>query len=67
MVVMHNVSMDNKMVYTKETLKKLATDIFADRNKAEQWLATPIKALNGKKPRSLVENVEGIEEVVEIL
>lgn len=59
--------MDNKMVYTKETLKRLAVDIFADRNKAEQWLATPIKALNGKTPRSLVENAEGIEEVAAIL
>ena len=64
---MHNVKMDNKMVYTKETLKKLATDILGDRNKAEQWLATPIKALNEKTPQSLVENTEGIEEVVVIL
>jgi len=59
--------MDNKMFYTKETVKKLAIDIFADRNKAEQWLVNPINALNKKTPLSLIENAQGIEEVVAIL
>jgi len=64
---MHNVRTDNKMVYTKEALYDLANEVFVDRNKVEQWLATPIKALNGKMPRSVVENSEGVEEVVAIL
>ena len=59
--------MDNKIFYTRETLNHLANEIFGDKNKSEQWLATPIKVLNGKIPSLVVESSEGIEEVVAIL
>ena len=59
--------MDNKIVYTRETLNELANEVFGDKNKSEQWLATPIKVLNGKIPSSVIESSEGIEEVVAIL
>ena len=55
------------MTYSKESLKKLATDIFGDKNKSEIWLNTPIKALNDKTPRSRLEYEEGIKEVIAIL
>jgi len=55
------------MVYTRETLNELAAEIFGDKNKSEQWLVTPIKTLNGKTPRSVVESAEGIEEDAAIL
>ena len=55
------------MVYTKETLNKLANEVFGDKYKSEIWLNTPIKALNDNTPRSRFEYEEGIEEVVAIL
>lgn len=64
---MHNLNMDNKMVYTKETVNELANEVFGDKNKSEIWLNTPIKSLNYKTPRSRLECEEGIEEVIAIL
>lgn len=55
------------MTYTKEDLRKLAIDVFGDKNKAEKWLATTIKALNGKAPNSIVDTAEGIEAIRAIL
>ncbi len=59
--------MDNKIVYTRETLNELSNEVFGDKNKSGKWLATPIQVLNEKIPSSVVESSEGIEEVVEIL
>ena len=64
---MHNVSMDNKMVYTKETVNELANEVLGGKNKSEIWLNTPIKSLNDKTPRSRLEDEEGIAEVIAIL
>ena len=55
------------MADTKNELKKLAAEIFGDKNKAEIWLNIPIKALNDKAPLTKLEYVEGIEEVRVIL
>ena len=55
------------MTHTKEDIKALATKVFEDVDKAEEWMRSPIKALNDDTPASKLENTEGIEEVRSLL
>ncbi|WP_321528824.1 MbcA/ParS/Xre antitoxin family protein [Sedimenticola selenatireducens] len=55
------------MNYTKEDVEKLAVATFQDAAKAEKWLHTPINALNGCTPYSILRDEEGMDEVISIL
>ena len=55
------------MTHAKKNIQELAVEVFVDREKAEEWLITPIEALNNQTPSSQLENANGIEEVRVIL
>lgn len=50
-----------------KSVKELATKVLGDKGKAEAWLTTPIKSLNGQTPTLMFENAGGIEEVTTLL
>ena len=48
-------------------VKELAINVFRDKDKAEMWLTTPLKSLNGKTPIMRLKNSGGNEEVTGLL
>ena len=46
---------------------ELAIKVLGDKDKAEAWLISPLKSLNGQTPASILENDGGLEEVRALL
>ena len=61
---------DNRVIsvgFTTEDIGDLAFRILGTKAKATEWLVTPSKALNGKKPTELLGSAKGKESVVAVL
>ena len=48
-------------------VKELATKVLGDIDKAETWLTTTLKPLNGNTPALTLESAGGLEEVTALL
>ncbi len=53
--------------YSVENIMKLADDVFQNREKMSHWLRTPVQALNGKTPESLMNEQDGRKLIHTIL
>ena len=54
--------MDNLQMLVNRT-----NEVFEDRDFASQWIETPRRALNGKKPIELSKTDAGLSEVLDLL
>ena len=65
------MSNKNKQVTQKMSIPndiaQLANNIFGNSVKAEEWLSTPIRALNGDSPFMRLNTDEGVDEVRAIM
>ncbi|MEF1339508.1 MbcA/ParS/Xre antitoxin family protein [Vibrio rotiferianus] len=56
------------MVPSKHSdIRTLAFEIFDGNLLVEEWFQTPIPALSGRKPRDLLDDVNGHEQVRQLL
>lgn len=58
---------NTKKMSIPDDITQLATSIFGNSVKAELWLSTPIRALNGDSPFMRLNTDEGVDEVRAIM
>lgn len=61
------MSMEGKPQQTPVSIQLTAEAVFESREKALEWLESPIKALGGEVPSQLLHTPEGCEQVFQIL
>ena len=59
--------MEEAFLSEHSDIRTLALEVFGSDSLAEEWFQTPIPALSGRKPSDLLEDVNGHEQVRQLL
>ncbi|MCL9783250.1 DUF2384 domain-containing protein [Vibrio sp. S4M6] len=58
---------ESDVIYRLASLLKLATELFQDEEKAQEWIHKKVYGLNGKRPIDMVSTTVEFEEVKDLI